>query len=161
MIACELGGGSNPNFCRAKGNGINVDCRLVENVDIVADFEKPLPLSSGEFDLVFSQFAIEHISWRKVPVFINEIARILKPNGRAVIITADLRAQCLYILAKPVWTFAEVETIFGSQDYESNCHKSSMSQELARQLFLDAGFRVVDVTQVGICCTDMLINCQK
>lgn len=151
----ELGGGTTPSFRP------NVDCRALPNVDIVADFEKPLPLQSEEYNFVYSAFAIEHISWRRVPQFVSEIYRILKPQGRAIIITADLRAQCQYILKKPVWTFAEMETIFGSQDYGENAHKSSMSQELALKVFRDAGFKSVNVLQVGICATDMQIDAVK
>lgn len=156
MKAVELGGGANPSFHP------NVDCRQLPNVDLVADFEKPLPfLPSNEFDLVYSAFALEHISWRNIPQFVNEIYRILKQNGRAVIITADLRAQCLFILRKTVWTFAEVETIFGSQDFAENTHKSSMSQELAFSVFTKAGFKNINIQQVGICSTDMQIEGQK
>lgn len=155
MKAIELGGGGHPQIHP------NLDCRAILGVDIIADFEKTLPLSSNEFDLVFSQFALEHISWRKVPDFIKEIHRILKPTGKALIVTADLRAQCQYILKKPEWTFAEVETIFGSQDFGENAHKSSMSQELAMKVFRDAGFNNVQVFQVGICATDMLIQAIK
>lgn len=155
MKEIELGGGSHPILHP------NVDSRQIEGVDIVADFEKPLPLPSNEFDLVYSAFALEHVSWRKVPAFVKEIHRILKPNGKAVVITADLRAQCQYILAKPVWTFAEVETIFGSQDYSENCHKSSMSRELAVKVFTDAGFINVQASQVGICSTDIQIEARK
>lgn len=155
MDIIELGGGKTPNFHP------NCDCRAIDGVDIVADFEKPLPLPSENYDVVFSQYAIEHISWHNVQQFVNEIYRILKPNGKATIITADLRAQCLYILRKPTWTFAEMETIFGSQDFAENCHKSSMSQELAYSVFMQAGFKCVNIQQVGICSTDMQINAVK
>lgn len=155
MDIIELGGGATANFHP------NCDCRAINGVDIVADFEKPLPLKSEAYDLVYSAYAIEHISWRNVPQFVNEIYRILKPNGRAVVITADLRAQCQYILKKPTWTFAEMETIFGSQDFGENAHKSSMSQELAYSVFMKAGFKSVNIQQVGICSTDMQINAVK
>lgn len=155
MSAIELGGATCPNFRP------NLDCRRIPNVDIIADLESPLPLRSDAFDFVYSQFAIEHISWRKVPSFVAEIHRILKAGGRAVVVTADLRAQCLYILRKPVWTFAEMETIFGSQDFSENAHKSSMSQELAGSVFRSAGFVRIEVSQVGITATDMLIKAFK
>lgn len=152
MSVLEIGGANVPNYRP------NLDRRKAKNVDIQADLEYPLPLKSETFDMVYSQFAMEHISWRKIPQFISEIYRILKLNGIVIIVTADLRAQCQYILRKPAWTFAEVETIFGSQDYGENAHKSSMSQEHAITLFKDAGFKCVKTSQVGICATDMLIE---
>lgn len=155
MNAIELGGGNCPTIRP------NFDCRRMPTVDVVVDFESGLPIASESLDFVYSQFAIEHISWRKVPIFVAEIFRVLVHRGKAVVITADLRAQCLFILKKPVWTFAEMETIFGSQDYGENAHKSSMSPELAAKVFRDAGFISVEVSQVGICCTDMLIQAVK
>ena len=156
MNTVELGGGQVPRFHP------NVDCRKVENVDIMADFERPLPLASEGFDAVYSAFAMEHVSWRNVQQFVNEIYRVLKSSGRATVITSNLRAQCLYLLKKEVWGLPEVETIFGSQEYPENSHKSSMSPECAERLFRDAGFNKVKVvTQVGICGTDMLIEAEK
>lgn len=155
MQVVELGGGENPNFHP------NLDGRPVKGVDIVADLESPLPLKSEAFDFVFSQFAIEHISWKRLTGYIADIFRILKPNGKATIITADLRAQFLYIMKKKAWDLTELETIFGSQDYPQNTHKSSMSMELAERLFRDAGFGKVKITQVGICATDMQIEVEK
>ena len=71
----ELGGGANPQVHP------NVDCRPCfdaqgnPTVDFQADFNKPLPIGSDEFDGVFSQFSLEHISWRNVPQFLKEVFR--------------------------------------------------------------------------------------
>ncbi len=43
MKNIELGGGENPRFSKLLGNGLNVDNRALPTVDLVADFEKPLP----------------------------------------------------------------------------------------------------------------------
>lgn len=154
-MSLELGGGSIPVLRP------NLDSRKIENVDIVADLESPLPIATESLDTVYSQFAMEHLSWRKVVQFIGEIYRILKPSGKATIVTSDLRAQLLYILKKQKWTLAEMETIFGSQDYPENTHKSSLSMELAEELFKSAGFNKVKVSQVGVCATDMQIEAEK
>jgi predicted SAM-dependent methyltransferase/glycosyltransferase involved in cell wall biosynthesis len=156
MKIVELGGGSNPRFRP------NVDCRMIEGkVDIVADFEQPLPLPSEEFDGVFSQYVIEHISWRNVPQFINEIFRILKPNGKATIITADLKAQAEALVKKETWGFEDVSMVFGGQDFPENTHKSSMSPEMMVRLFRNAGFNKVNITHLPNCGTDMIIEGEK
>jgi len=61
----ELGGGTRPYFRP------NLDVRKAENVDIVADFNEPLPIENEEYDGVFSSYCIEHISWRKVKQFLK------------------------------------------------------------------------------------------
>jgi len=54
----ELGGGDNPNpACQ-----VNCDCRQGPKVHFTADFNDKLPISSDEWDGVFSHFVLEHIS---------------------------------------------------------------------------------------------------
>lgn len=50
----EIGGGDKPTYCKKYGNGVNVDVRPMETVDVVCDIEKPLPLPSNEYDMVYS-----------------------------------------------------------------------------------------------------------
>jgi muramidase (phage lysozyme) len=65
----ELGGGDRPR------SRPNVDCRPGPSVDEVADFNKPLPFKDGEFDGAFSQYALEHVSWRNVRAFLKLIRK--------------------------------------------------------------------------------------
>ena len=68
----ELGGGDNPYFRP------NVDVRSGDTVDVVADFNQSLPLTNSTYDGVFSCYCIEHLSWRKVKLFVSEVFRILR-----------------------------------------------------------------------------------
>ena len=155
MNAVELGGGENPRFRP------NLDCRAIKGVDVVADLEKSLPLASEAFDLVFSQYLIEHIGWRDVSQFIGEVFRILKPCGKAIIVAPDLKAQAEELLKKEKWDLKDLEFIFGSQDYPENAHKSSMSAEMAERLFRGAGFNKVNISHLPFCSTDMMIIGEK
>jgi malonyl-CoA O-methyltransferase len=47
------------------------------------DLHSPLSLRDGEFDLVVSGLVLEHL--RVLDGFFNEIKRVLKPDGRAVV----------------------------------------------------------------------------
>ena len=127
----ELGGGDNPAIHP------NVDVREGKNVDIVADFNKPLDmLKSNYYDFVYCRYAIEHISWRSVKQFVSEIARILKPGGSCYIITANLKEQARVIANREVWEGDyESRLLFGGQDYGENTHSSGMSPEYAVRLF--------------------------
>jgi glycosyltransferase involved in cell wall biosynthesis/predicted SAM-dependent methyltransferase len=139
-----------------------VDIRAGPKVDIVADFEKPpLPLPDNGYDLVYSRYLIEHLSWRKVREFIREIYRILAPNGRAEIITANLLEQCRVVANSKEWDENFSTMIFGDQDYPENTHKSGLSPEYAVKLFREAGFESVEVQPLPECGTDMVIKAVK
>lgn len=137
----ELGGGNRPIFHP------NADVRKLPGVDIVIDFNNLpyLELKSNEYDLVYSSYLMEHVSWRKVKEFINEIYRILKPNGKVQIITANLYEQCKIIANNKEWDDNFSTMIFGDLDYPENSHKCGFSPDYARKLFKEVGFRHVDI----------------
>jgi SAM-dependent methyltransferase len=80
MIKLNLGCGRKP-----KKGYINVDKVKVEGVDKVHDLNKfPYPFKDNSVDEVYSREALNHLdNFTKV---MEEIYRILKPNGKAVII---------------------------------------------------------------------------
>jgi SAM-dependent methyltransferase len=59
-------------------NWVVTDVRMAPGVDIVAD-GMSLPFPDGSFDLIFGIDVLHHIS--NVPRLLNEIHRVLKPNG--------------------------------------------------------------------------------
>jgi len=55
---------------------------------VFSDLNQPLPFPDASFDLIFSNFAIEHLF--NVDNFIKEIKRILKVGGCAIVGTENL-----------------------------------------------------------------------
>jgi len=151
----ELGGGNNPRIRP------NVDKRAGPNVDIVADFEKPLPLPSDEYSYVFSMYAIEHISWRNVTQFIQELYRISATPGMVEIFTANLLEQCKVVAESKEWDMNFSTMLFGDQDYPDNTHRVGFSPDYITKLFLKAGFTKVEVIPLPTCKTDMIIRAYK
>ena len=156
----ELGGGSAPQWHP------NVDVRMCfdpagrPTVDFTADFGQPLPMLSAEWDVVFSRYAIEHISWRLIGGFVTELFRILKPGGSAVIITANAEAQMHWALARD-WDERVSQCLGGDQDYPDNSHKTFLNPPWAARLFREAGFARVIVYPHGELATDMVIEALK
>ena len=163
----ELGGGENPRFrpnvdvrpCTdANGNG---------TVDFTANFEEPLPISSDEWDLVYSHFAIEHISWRKVPQFLAEVFRITKPGGAVVMAMPDTLAQMHWTLQHlDGWDGHDLFesascVLYGDQTYSDNAHKAYFDNRSAHKLFHAAGFTDIDIRAYGERKTDMLVTARK
>jgi predicted SAM-dependent methyltransferase len=156
----ELGGGAQPLLHP------NVDVRQCfdaegrPTVDFTADFNKPLPITSDEFDGVFSKFAIEHISWREVPGFIAEVYRILKPGGIAVMVTANGEAQMRWALEQD-WDEKVSQCLAGDLDYPENSHKVFFNPAWIARLFREAGFASVIVVPFGELQTDMIVEARK
>ncbi len=59
--------------------GINIV--KTSSADYIADLSKKIPLASDSFDIIYTSHFLEHIAWYNVEPVINEIYRILKPNG--------------------------------------------------------------------------------
>ncbi|KKU56259.1 MAG: Methyltransferase domain protein [Parcubacteria group bacterium GW2011_GWA1_47_11] len=61
-----------------------MDILRLPGVDVVHSFNRtPWPFADGAFDLVFLNHALEHVG--DVVAVMNEVHRVLKPEGRAVI----------------------------------------------------------------------------
>ena len=151
----ELGGGENCLYHP------NVDVRPGPQTDFTADFNKELPITSEEFDGVFCRFAIEHISWRHVTGFVKECYRILKPGGKAVIITANLLEQAKRLVNAEQFDDDLVCMIFGGNDYPENTHRCGFSPESATRLFQNIGFSEIIILPFGDLRTDMIIEATK
>lgn len=154
---CELGGGERP-LVRP-----NIDIRAMPTVDMVADFEKPLPMYTGEWDGVYSNFSIEHISWKRVRGFITEVHRILKPGGIAVFVTANLLEQCRRVVETPdaLWNDDLPCMVFGGQGHEGDYHKCGWSPAYAIKMFKECGFYDAKVLPHPDAKTDMIIEGYK
>jgi SAM-dependent methyltransferase len=127
----ELGGGHAP---MAPGHWPNVDVREGPGVDLVASFERPLPLASADWDGVVSKFAAEHISWRTVDAWFAECHRILKPGGVLVLVVPNLLEQMrlnveLGDSGRWRWDGGVAGRTFGDLNYEENGHKSGWSPD--------------------------------
>lgn len=163
----ELGGGSNP-IVRP-----NVDVRMCYDsegkptVDFTADFNQDLPIQSDEWDGVFAQYVIEHLSWRSVRKFLQEVHRILKNGGKAVFVTANTDAQIEWIKKNPNgWDGKDAFdsyscVIFGDQDYPENSHRNFMNPFIITYLLNGVGFMDVKVQEYGERSTDMVIQATK
>lgn len=164
MKVLEVGGGEKPAYCRRYNpDYTNMDIRPITGwVDIVADLDKPFPLPDNDFDLIYSRYCVEHVNWRVLPQFINELYRVLKPGGSIQVIVPNLRAQCEILASKKDWTLeTDVCMIFGDLNYGENSHKSSCSPELYQKLFTEAGFRSFAWNPLPYWRGDMIIEAMK
>jgi ubiquinone/menaquinone biosynthesis C-methylase UbiE len=90
----------------------------------VADLEADLPYSDNSFDLVYSKSVLEHFYHPEKLVL--EIYRILRPGGRAIIMTPDWKSK--------VKTF-----------YDDYTHRTPFTFSSLRDILLIHGFLDVNV----------------
>lgn len=154
-MVLEVGGGANPRFRP------NLDVRPLPTVDIVADLGGAWPVPDGGFDGVYSAYVMEHISWRKVPVFVGEIWRVLRPGGTATVVTSNTEAQMRWALRQEVFDEKIGQCLFGDNDYPENTHRAAFNPDYVIRLFREAGFTDVFVQPAGELRTDMVIEARK
>jgi SAM-dependent methyltransferase len=126
-VKLDLGCGSK----KAGPDFIGVDSRAVEGVDVVCDIrQRPWPWKDGEVEYVHCAHFVEHLTGDERIDFFNELWRIMKPGGQALIITPD-------------WSNANA--------YGDPTHKwPPMSHWYA--LYLDRDWRDTQAAHVGYTC---------
>jgi SAM-dependent methyltransferase len=118
MLKFDLGCGGRKAVSHNEFPVIGVDCREFEGVDLVADlsltpwaFKGDVPeygesekipcsglwkIKDGVVDEVFSSHFLEHLTGEERVGFFNELYRVLKVGGKALIITPDWSHACAY-----------------------------------------------------------------
>jgi predicted SAM-dependent methyltransferase len=155
MKVLEVGGGDKPLYRP------NLDVRKLPTVDLVCDLAQAWPVKDGEYDGVFSKFAMEHVSWRKVRHFAAELCRVLKPAGTAFVIIPNTEAQILWAQSQGDDWEKISQCLFGDQDYGENAHAAGFSPAFAIRIFREAGFESVAVLPFGELATDMIVEARK
>ena len=90
---------------------VNLDKVKLPGVDVVHDLDKfPYPFKNNEFDEILCNHVLEHVS--DIEKAMRELYRILKPNGRLMIIVPYFNSQA-------AWTDPTHKKAFGyfSFDY--------------------------------------------
>jgi predicted SAM-dependent methyltransferase len=69
---------------------LNCDRRQLAPGVVRLDVRDPFPLESGQFDYIFSEHMIEHLSFEQGAFMLTECHRVLRPGGRIRLSTPDL-----------------------------------------------------------------------
>ena len=157
----ELGGGE---FPRIRPNYDIRQCHDKDGnptVDVVCDFDKPLPIQDHSIDGLFSHFALEHVSWRNFFQILREIRRIMAPGGRIALVLPNTEAQFRWAggldQGDPQNIPKISQCIFGDQDYPENTHKVYLTPHLIQSALISLTFVNVQIHPYGELETDMLV----
>jgi SAM-dependent methyltransferase len=108
---------------------IGVDIKKFPGVDIVADLTKPWPWEDSSIDEVHCSHTVEHFTWDERVHFFNELYRVLKDKGTALILTPHWSHACFY---------------------GDPCHKAPLSEWYA--LYLNKEWRSTQAPHVPYTC---------
>ena len=81
-IFLEIGSGNK----KGTNEWVTVD---LYGADIIHDLKKGIPLPEASVDEIYASHVLEHISFKDLIVMLNEIYRVLKPNGKFSVCVPD------------------------------------------------------------------------
>ncbi len=142
-IVCDLGCGDGTILKTIserikEGYGLDVKMASSDKTNlhfIEADIAKPLPLESDKFDAVFLLAVLEHLE--SPDIILNEIRRILKPDGKLVLTTPSPRSR-------PLLEFLAFKLKLISRD-EIMDHKHYYSKKELNDLLIKFGFKILKI----------------
>jgi GT2 family glycosyltransferase len=106
---------------------VNVDLHRDANItpDILADVRN-LPFHDEEFDFIYAGHLIEHLYYDRIPEYLHEWQRILRPGGRLAVVVPDVGTSMRRYAAGDYSLDHVLPQIFGqyySWDFEPQRHR--------------------------------------
>src|SRR5215471_3096158 len=140
----DIGAGPNP-LKTDEGTVIAVDIRGDVGADYRADFRR-LPFATGEFDIVYSSHALEHIPRADTQAALTEWARILKADGEMRLVLPNLEWAAKRILAGEYGmangtNVTAFDVFYGAQSYAEDFHKNGFTPKNLDAMLRKLGFR--------------------
>jgi len=114
---------------RKKGLDKSV-CLYIANV-------KDMPFEDNKFDIIFISFVIDLLKEEDIPIALEEIKRVLKPDGRVIIVSMTKEGKGIFKIARYLyeWMYHKWPTIRG---YKLSCRPIYIEN-----IALKAGFDIL------------------
>lgn len=143
MIKVNLGCGEFP-----LDGFINVDILPLKEVDLISDFNYPLPFKTNSIDLIYAGHVIEHLQIDKALEFLKEIYRVLKPGGKVFIVVPDFEKvykSVNFIEANKLLFVAEGTKVY----MDKGRHNSFWTERDLHRVVAEIGFREVKPLRIS------------
>lgn len=141
---------------------INIDVEESVKPDLVADFRRNLPYTDNDIDTVYLFHVIEHIEECHHRNILEEIYRVLKPNGLFYISYPEfVKVAQNYIDNKRGLRDFWKKVIYGRQLYKSDYHVALMDTKYFVQLLEEVGFHEIRHKPEHIDDFNTVIRCSK
>src|SRR5262249_47536413 len=143
-----------PAFDNAAWAEVRLDIDPDARPDIVASMTDMTPVASGSMDALYSSHNIEHLYPAEVTTALKEFARVLKPDGFAVITCPDLQAVAEVVargdLLSPLYDspsgpISPLDVLYGWRPALARgnyfmAHRTGFTQAVLTMLLREAGF---------------------
>jgi ubiquinone/menaquinone biosynthesis C-methylase UbiE len=103
---------------------------LLNRIELICDDATKMPCADNQFDAVFSSFTLELFDSPEIPQVLAEIRRVLKPDGRAGIVSMSKVGRSAPLLKLYEWLHRKIPRYF-------DCRPIYVEQSIK-----DAGFRI-------------------
>ena len=124
----NCGSGQRP-FDPAQG-WINLDTNSKWNPDVVGDWNNLGRFADSSMGLVLSWHSLEHVGCGEADGFIREAYRILKPDGKLIVVVPDPKAIAQRFLLGQIDEYIyNVNTYGAFMDSEADRHRWSFSRQ--------------------------------
>jgi predicted SAM-dependent methyltransferase len=119
----------------------------IDKYDITADADwdiEHLPLRDRTVAQIVCVDCLEHVPHQKVLPILCEMQRVLKPEGKLILVVPDIAGICENLLKNPdnEWNWAH---IYGCQSHDGQYHKTAFTLNRISQLLGFAGFNFVHI----------------
>lgn len=117
---------------------------LDQSVELVTANVKKMPYLDHSFDIIYISFLLDLLATTDIPKALTEIKRVLKPDGRLIVVSMTKNGRGIYYLARWLyeWMYYKWPTVLG---YRTSCRPIYIENELLR-----AGFRIKDYRLTAI-----------
>jgi len=131
----------------SKKGFVNIDQNDFPNVDRVLDIRE-LDYPPNSVDYVRMNYVLEHLTYAEGRALLENIFRMLKPNGQFEFSCPDLDKCCKKFLEakERKWTYW-MYNIYGAQRWPGDVHKSGYTFEFIKPILSSIGF--TEITDIS------------
>jgi ubiquinone/menaquinone biosynthesis C-methylase UbiE len=131
---------------------------LDRSVELVTANVKSMPYPDNSFDVVFISFVLDLLQQEDIPRALTEIKRVLKPDGRLIVVSMTKQGRGIYRAARWLyeWMYYKWPTILG---YRTSCRPIYIENDLLRAEFSINDCRLTSI--VGFMFPIAVINASK
>ncbi len=117
---------------------------LDTSVELVTANVKQMPYGDNNFDVIYVSFLLDLLSEEDISKALSEIKRVLKPDGRFMVVSMTKNGTGIYRVARRLyeWMYYKWPTILG---YRTSCRPIYIENDLLR-----AGFKINDYCLTSI-----------
>ena len=133
---------------------VRLDVDPANEPDVLASMLDMSPIADGSIDAIYSAHTIEHLYPSEIPVAMEEMLRVLKPDGIVVTVCPDLQAAARMIADDRLFDTAYTATcgpvtpfdivfshrLFTGRDKPFMAHHSGFTVSTLGRTYREAGF---------------------